>query len=177
MKKKKNNMDEDVEYGIDSRYQSLKEKKSESVLLMKARLNRMKNLSKEQVMRAKLLQLKLKMENYLKQPIYDKHNYFTDFLATYIDSIYLKRSEFANDINITPVLLSQIVNNHRQPNDEFIMKLMIHSEKAFKNLGNFQKTTWYLIYFQEKINDTILNQEKWRLKLEKQVKLSDFVEK
>lgn len=54
---------------------------------------------------------------------------------------------------------------------------MIHSEKAFKNLGNFQKTTWYLIYFQEKINDTILNQEKWRLKLEKQVKLSDFVEK
>lgn len=66
MKKKKNNMVEDVEYGIDSRYQSLKEKKSESVLLMKARLNRMKNLSKEQVMRAKLLQLKLKMENYLK---------------------------------------------------------------------------------------------------------------
>jgi hypothetical protein len=53
---------EDVEYGLDSRYKSKKENKSESISLMEARLMRMKNLSKDQIIRAKLLQLKLKME-------------------------------------------------------------------------------------------------------------------
>ena len=177
MENRNNNMTEYVEYGVDSRYHSNKEKESESVKLMQARLDRMKNLSKEQIMRAKLLQVKLKMENYLKQPVYDKHNYFTDFLGLYIDSIYSKRSEFANDINITPVLLSQVINNHREPKDEFIMKLMIHSEKVFKKIGDFQKKIWFQVYFQEKICDTMSNQEKWRPKLEKQVKLSDLIER
>lgn len=172
-----NNTKEYNEYGVDSRYHSNKEKESESVKLMQARLDRMKSLSKEQIMRAKLLQIKLKMENYLKQPAYDNHNHFTDFLGLYIDSIYSKRSEFANDINITPVLLSQVINNHREPKDEFIKKLMIHSEKAFNKVCDFQKKTWYQVYFHEKICDTMSNQEKWRPKLEKQVKLRDLTEK
>lgn len=174
---KNNNMNEYVEYGVDSRYHSNKEKESESVKLMQARLDRMKNLSKEQIMHAKLLQVKLKMETYLKQPVYDNHNHFTDFLGLYIDSIYSKRSEFANDINITPVLLSQVINNHREPKDEFIMKLMIHSEKVFNKICDFQKKTWFQVYFHEKICDTMSNQEKWRPKLEKQVKLSDLIER
>ena len=177
MENRNNNMTEYVEYGVDSRYHSNKEKESESVKLMQARLDRMKNLSKEQIMRAKLLQVKLKMENYLKQPVYDNQNHFTYFLELYIDSIYSKRSEFANDINITPVLLSQVINNHREPKDEFIMKLMIHSEKVFKKIGDFQKKIWFQVYFQEKICDTMANQEKWRPKLEKQVKLSDLIER
>ena len=177
MENRNNNMTEDVEYGVDSRYHSNKEKESESVKLMQARLDRMKNLSKEQIMRAKLLQVKLKMENYLKQPVYDNHNHFTYFLKLYIDSIYSKRNEFANDINITPVLLSQVINNHREPKDEFIMKLMIHSEKVFEKIGDFQKKIWFQVYFQEKICDTMSNQEKWRPNLEKQVKLSDLIEK
>ena len=176
MTNKKNNLNEYVEYGVDARYHSNKEKKSESVNLMQARLDRMKNLSKEQIMRAKLLQVKLKMETYLKQPVYDNHNHFTDFLGLYIDSIYSKRSEFANDINITPVLLSQVINNHREPKDEFIMKLTIHSEKVFNKICDFQKRTWFQVYFHEKICDTMSNQEKWRPKLEKQVKLSNLIE-
>ena len=176
MANKNNNITEYVEYGVDSRYHSNKEKESESVKLMQARLDRMKNLSKEQIMRVKLLQVKLKMETYLKQPVYDNHNHFTDFLRLYIDAIYSKHSEFANDINITPVLLSQVINNHREPKDEFIMKLMIHSEKVFDKIGDFQKKTWFQIYFQEKICDTMSNQEKWRPKLEKQVKLSELIE-
>ncbi len=170
-------MTNDFEYGVDSRYKSKKEKESDSIALMQARLDRMKNVSKDQIVRAKLLQLKLKMENYLKESANDDNSNFTGFLQVYIDAIYSKRSKFAKDINVTPVFLSQIINNHREPKEEFILKLMIHSEKAFKNIGDFHKKIWYQVYFQEKISDTMSSQEQWRPKIEKQVKLSEVIAK
>jgi len=166
-------MIEDAEYGVDSRYKSVKERESDATALMEARLNRMKNLSKDQIMRAKLLQLKLKMEEYLKNPVYDNRNYFSEFLESYVDTIYSKRSIFAKDIDIAPVSLSQVINNHREPKEDFIMKLMIHSEMVFKNVCEFHKKTWYQVYFQEKICDTMSSQEKWRPEIEKHVRLSE----
>lgn len=176
MKSKKNkDFIEDAEYGLNSRYKSKKERESEAASLMEARLMRMKNLSKDQINRAKLMQLKLKMEEYLKQPVYDDQNHFSDFLKAYIDTIYSTRNKFARDINITPIRLSQVINNHREPKDEFIMKLMIHSEKVYKNICDFQKKTWYKVYFHEKICDTLSSQEEWRPKFEKDIKLSETI--
>lgn len=163
----------DPEFGLDSRYQSKKEFESEATLLMEARLARMKNLSKDQIIRAKLMQLKLKMEEYLKQPIYDSHNYFSDFLKVYIDTIYSTRNRFARDINVSPIRLSQVINNHRDPKDEFILKLMIHSEKVYKHICEFEKKTWYQVYFHEKVCDTMSSQDEWRPKIEKDIKLSE----
>lgn len=172
-KNKKTNTDS--EYGIDSRYKSNKERESDATTLMEARLMRMKNLSKDQIIRAKLLQLKLKMEEYIKSPVYDNHNYFSDFLKLYIDIIYPKRSVFAKDIDVAPVSLSQVINNHREPKEEFIMKLMIHSEKVYTNVCEFHKKIWYQVYYQEKICDTMSNQEQWRPEIEKHVKLSEII--
>jgi hypothetical protein len=171
--KKNKDLTEDFEYGLDSRYKSEKERESEATSLMEARLMRMKKLSKDQIIRAKLMQLKLKMEEYLKQPIYDDRNYFSDFLKAYIDTIYSSRKKFAHDINITPIRLSQVINNHREPKDEFILKLMIHSEKVYKNICDFQKKTWYQVYFHEKICDTMASQDKWKPQLEKDIKVSE----
>jgi hypothetical protein len=56
----------DAEYGVDSRYDSLKERDSEAVALMEARINKMKGLSGEEIIRAKLMQLKLKMEEHVR---------------------------------------------------------------------------------------------------------------
>lgn len=170
-------MIEDAEYGVDSRYESNKERESDAAALMEARLKRMKNLSKSQIIHAKLMQLKLKMEDYLKEPVYDNHNYFSEFLAIYIDAIYAKRIGFAKDIDITPVRLSQVINNHREPKDEFIMKLMIHSEKAYKNVCEFHKKIWYQVYFQEKICNTMSSQEEWLPKIEKHVRFTESMEK
>jgi hypothetical protein len=173
MKSNKNkDLINDAEYGLDSRFKSNEEHESESVSLMEARLARMKKLSKEQIIRAKLMQLKLKMEDYLKQPVYDNKNHFSDFLKSYIDTIYSKRNSFAHDINITPIRLSQVINNHREPQDEFIMKLMIHSEKVYERVCEFPKKTWYQVYYHEKICDTMSSQEKWRPNLEKEVRVS-----
>ena len=41
-------MTNSFDYGVDSRYTDKKEKESDSIALMQARLERMKNLSKEQ---------------------------------------------------------------------------------------------------------------------------------
>ncbi len=41
MANKNNNLNENIEYGVDSRYLSDEERKSESVALMQARLERM----------------------------------------------------------------------------------------------------------------------------------------
>jgi len=169
-------MTQDFEYGIDSRYKNANEKTSDSVALMQARLERMKNLPKEQIVRAKLLQLKLRMENYLNEPVHDDKTNFTNFLGIYIDAIYSQRNKFANDINVNPVFLSQIINNHREPKEEFFFKLMIHSEKAFKNVCNFQEEIWYQIYYQEKISGTMSKQNQWRPQIEKQVKFSELIE-
>jgi len=166
-------MIEDAEYGVDSRYKSVKERESDATALMEARLIRMKNLSKDQIIRAKLVQLKLKMVEYLKNPVYDNRNYFSEFLESYVDTIYSKRSVFAKDIDIAPVSLSQVINNHREPKEDFIMRLMIHSEMVFKNVCEFHKKTWYQVYFQGKISDTMSSQEKWRPEIEKHVRLSE----
>ncbi|MFW5803983.1 MAG: hypothetical protein ACOCWG_01990 [bacterium] len=165
----------DTEYGIDSRYKSDKERESDAATLMEARLKRMKNLSKDQITKAKLLQLKLRMEEYIKAPAYDNRNHFLSFLKSYIDSIYSKRSTFAKDIDVSPVSLSQVLNNHREPKEEFIMKLMIHSEKAYKNVCEFHNKIWYQVYFHEKICDTMSNQEKWRPEIEKHIRLSEVI--
>ena len=175
MAKNKKNMMDDAEWGVDSRYKSNKERESEATVLMEARLKRMKNLSKDKIIRAKLLQLKLKMEEYIKKPVYDNENYFSEFLRLYIDTIYTKRSFFARDIDVAPVSLSQVINNHREPNEEFIMKLMIHSEKVYKNICDFHKKTWFQVYYHEKICDTMSNQEQWRSIVEKHVRLSETI--
>ncbi len=59
----------DAEYGLDSRYKSGLESVSEAITLMEARLRRMKMLSKDQITKAILLQLKLKMEEFINHPV------------------------------------------------------------------------------------------------------------
>ena len=56
MTNKKNISNVDPEFGVDSRYKTNNEREQESIALMQARLDRMKNLSNEQILRAKLLQ-------------------------------------------------------------------------------------------------------------------------
>ena len=58
---------------------------------------------------------------------------------------------------------------------EFILKLMIHSEKTFKNIAPFQEKTWYQVYFQEKIYNTLSSQKKWRARIEKQIKFKELI--
>jgi len=165
---------EEAEYSVDSRYSSTKEKASDGEALMEARLERMKNLSSGQIINARLLQLKLKMERFLKDYSYKAEEYFTKFLGAYIDIIYKKRKKFAEDIDISPILLSQILNKHRAPQEEFMFRLMIHSEKTYKNICVFDQKIWYEMLFQERLIEIMERQDEWRPRIEKYVQTNNL---
>jgi len=54
---------------------------------------------------------------------------------------------------------------------------MIHSEKVFEKVGEFNNKTWYQIYFHEKLCDTMSSMDTWRPKIEKQVKFTEIIAK
>ncbi len=160
------------EYGVDSRYASDEERKADGKVLMAARLERMKNLSPELIIQARLLSLKFRMEDSLLKDDFKHLSLFTEFLSEYIDIIYDKKSRFAEDIDISSVKLSHFLNRHREPQEEFLKKLMIHSELTYKNVGGFEGKMWYRIYFQEKIARIMSSQNAWRPDLEKRIDTS-----
>jgi hypothetical protein len=174
MTSKKTALLDAIEYGVDARYDSQEDKQKEGLALMEARRMRMSNLSQQDVLRAKLMQLKLQMDEYLIASENNKEYQFTSFLQTYIDTIYDKQQDFALDLDITPVSLSQILNNHREPKEEFFKKLMIHSERVFKAIKGFHKQSWYMIYYSDKINETMAHQDEWKPELEKKIKFPAF---
>ncbi|KAB8153715.1 hypothetical protein EZY14_010850 [Kordia sp. TARA_039_SRF] len=171
--KNKHTTNLDSEFGVDSRYASHKEYQSEATALMEARLQRMKGLSNSQIVHAKLLQLKLQMQEFIKQPVNEAKPYFSMFLQQYIDALYSKRAVFAKDIGITPVQLSQVINNHRAPQDDFILKLMIHSERMYKEVSPFPEALWYQVYFHGKLCNMLATQQQWQSKLAKEVYVSE----
>jgi len=120
------------------------------------------------------MQLKLQIDEYLNSAESDVQHQFTSFLNTYINTIYEKQQQFAQDLDITPVSLSQILNNHREPKEEFFKKLMIHSERIFKAIKGFHKQSWYQVYYRDKINETMAHQDEWREELEKKIKFPAF---
>lgn len=171
--KKPNKSKTDVEWGVDSRYTTLEKRHNDGKHLMEARLNRLNNLSRQEIVKAKLMALKLQMEDYLKKTVPRENHSFTSFLSTYIDIIYDKRASFAQDINITPVSLSQIINNHREPKEEFMLRLMLHSELTYKGICDFQKRMWYEVYYHEKVCDLIAHQNEWKNSETKHVKIDN----
>lgn len=174
MTNKKTALLDAIEYGVDARYDTQEDKQKEGLALMEVRRMRMSNLSQQDILRAKLMQLKLQMDEYLNSSGNHKEYQFTSFLHTYIDTIYDKQKDFALDLDITPVSLSQILNNHREPKEEFFKKLMIHSDRVFKAIKGFHKQSWYMIYYFDKINETMAHQDEWKPELEKKIKFPVF---
>jgi len=86
-----------------------------------------------------LLQLKFVMEDYIMQKEYKEDYDFSYFLTQYIDRLEIKRKEFAQEIDVNPTELSQIINRHRFPNEKFIIRLEVHSNK------NFPAVIWFKV--------------------------------
>jgi hypothetical protein len=156
---------------LDSRESSMLGGENELKSLAKARALRKSKLSSNNIRRAKLLQLKLKMDEFLSSELNDSRSQFPAFLEFYVDSIYPKRKLFAKDIDVNPTSLSQVINNHRDPKEEFILRLIIHSEEVYKQVCDFQSNTWLKVYFKDKLVEKISTEKKWRKEEGKHVKV------
>lgn len=170
MKQEDLNKADDPEYGVESRPSNSKEEFKESSELLNLRLKNLGKLSSDQVRLAKLLQLRLKMEEFVKDYSCKKLKGFSGFLKTYTSLNYSKQKQFAKDINISPVLLSQVINQHRKPGEILIKRLTLHSEKVFANVGGIDHQLWFRVYYQDEICENIENQKEWKEKQSKYVK-------
>jgi plasmid maintenance system antidote protein VapI len=74
------------------------------------------------------------MEDYIKTDEFVKELHFGFFLKEYIARLDKKNKDFAQEINMDPSELSQVINKHRSPSDKLIIRLDIHSNKNFPAL-------------------------------------------
>lgn len=100
-----------------------------------------------------LLQLRFVMEDYIKQGDYKEKYDFSYFLKEYIYRLEIKNKEFADEIDVDPTELSQIINKHRPPNEKFIIRLEIHSN------SNFPAIIWYKLIEKERVFHLSNNQQ------------------
>jgi plasmid maintenance system antidote protein VapI len=87
---------------------------------------------------AKLLQLKFLIEDYIKSDKFNKDYSFGFFLKEYISRLEKKNNQFADEINVDPAELSQVINKRRQPTEKLIFRLEIHSNRNFPALMWFK---------------------------------------
>ncbi len=127
---------------------------------------RKKNESKrtaESKLITQLLQLRFLMEDYINESSYSKNCDFSYFLKEYISRLEKKNKDFAKEIDVDPTELSQIINKHRPPNEKFIIRLELHSNK------NFPAITWFKLIEKEKAY-ALLHNSQLRLAESKHVK-------
>lgn len=148
---------DEFKYLIDSR--NLTEEKAERDAILKAREARFSSRSGFEKKVARLIQLKYQMEEYLKKPECSSGPCFLKFLNTYVDTLYNKRKHFASDLSIDPIMLSQVMNNHRDPQETFMHRLIIHSKGSYKNVCRFNQDLWPRVFYQDKVCRFLSTQE------------------
>lgn len=91
-----------------------------------------------------LLQLRFQLEDYLSSGLFNPKLRFSYFLKEYVRLLDKKRKVFAWEINIDETELSQLINNHRLPGENIIIRLEIHSNNAIPAIA------WYKLLEREK---------------------------
>jgi hypothetical protein len=107
-----------------------KQKQEAQRQLAEHRAKRKAEMTGEEKLQLELMQLKFRLEDYIKGDQYDPEFTFGYFLEQYLQLNKKKKKEFARDIQIHETLLSQIIKNRREPNNSFIIRLELHSNNA-----------------------------------------------
>ncbi len=74
-----------------------------------------------------LIALMLRLRDYVESDEYNPQHTFGFFLRQYLEMTYKKAKELAAEIDIHETMMSQLINSHRLPGDEVIIRLELHS--------------------------------------------------
>ncbi|CAN5440683.1 hypothetical protein BH09BAC5_BH09BAC5_03630 [soil metagenome] len=107
------------------------EEKKEDEAFLAHRKKRLLEMTENQKMVSRLLQLKFQLEDYIYSKQYSPMRSFSYFLKEYLKTIDRKKKDFANEIQVHETKLSQVLNDRVEPNDKFIVRLEIHSRNMF----------------------------------------------
>ncbi len=132
---------------------SKEEKEAEDKILVAYRMELLKNMTKEDHLRADLLQVKYQMEDVIESLEYQGTRHFGYFLSAYIRAVQKKQKEFAAEISIDETRLSRIIHNKEFPNDELFIRLELHSNNTIPALS------WFLLAEKEKAYNISTNKE------------------
>jgi len=117
---------------------------SAALELAAARKKRQEEMTEADKLTANLFQLKFQLEDYIKNEGFDAEKTFGYFLKKYLHLGNKKRNEFAAEIGIHETLLSQLINNHREPGNNIIIRLELHSSNVIP------AAWWYRLVEKEK---------------------------
>lgn len=134
------------------------QKKEAGKQLKAARAKVQSEMTAEDKLTSDILQLRFQLEDYLNNEKFDPKLKFSYFLKAYVQLLNKKRKVFAREINIDETELSQLINDHRHPSENIIIRLELHSNKAIPAIA------WYKLIEREKehyiiTNKTIRKQE------------------
>lgn len=141
---KKYTKEEQAEAFVFRNELSEKEKVEASDELILARKKAKDQLNDNQIVYAKVLQLRFQMEDYIRSNSYNKDFSFAFFLRKYIRLSYKINKDFAKDIQLAETELSSILNKGRTPNRKTFVRLELHSNNAIPAIS------WYKVLEKEK---------------------------
>ena len=130
-----------------------KQKKESDEKMNEMRRKMKEDLTPNQILLSRLLQLKYQMEEYTTNTTYDIDRSFGFYLREYLKSFNKKNKDFAKDIDIDETELSQILNRHRKPSEKIMVRLEIHSNKTIPAI------TWYKVLEKEKEHELLTNKD------------------
>ncbi len=106
----------------------------------------------EEILTGRLMQLKFQLEEYINSGEYQPKR-FGYFLRSYLHILNKKSNEFAEEISIHKTMVSQLINNTREPNESLIIRLELHSN------NNIPADYWLRIILKDKIHNLAKNKE------------------
>ncbi len=136
--------------------QTKKQRETDTQAIQKLREKALEKRSDEANLMFQLLQLKFRIEDYIQKPDYEKQLSFGYFLRAYVDLVSNKQKEFAEEIDIKPTELSQLLNGHRKPPYGFVIRLEIHSNNAISAMY------WNRLIEKENEFELMNDKEMWR---------------
>ena len=117
---------------------TVKQRQGADKQLAEHRAKRRAGMTTEEKLLSKLMQLKFRLEDYIKGDQYNPEFTFGYFLEQYLQLSNKKKKEFAADIQIHETLLSQIIKNRREANNSFIIRLELHSNNVIPAIDWFK---------------------------------------
>lgn len=122
------------------------------------------SLTPAEKQKAKLMQLRFQIEDYLKENPFNGKKTFGYFLKSYITILDKKSNEFADEIDIKPTELSQYINDHRTPPQPVMIRLELHSQNIIPAVH------WYRLAESRKLHE-LMSDKSLRKEQKKYVKM------
>ncbi|OIN57005.1 hypothetical protein [Arsenicibacter rosenii] len=93
------------------------------------RQKRFTEQSEQDILYGRMLQLKIHIEDYIKQDTFDPNKDFSYFLRSYIDIQHKKKVDIASELDIHQTKLSQLLSGRREPSEDIFIRLEFHSNQ------------------------------------------------